>query len=802
MPSRQAFSYSVPAGMHPAVGQMVTVPFGSRTLQGIVMELTERPNYPETRNVIGLVGDGPLISPERIVLAAWLAERYLAPLFDCVALMLPAGSRRRPLTFYALKDANIEANTLDETQAHLAAYVKQKSHVEQREIAAAFGRRSLAVAEQLVRRGLLSKTYGLDRPRAQPKEVQIARLLVGAEEALVKAEEMMTDGQRVGSRMLRTLAEKGGALALSALRAEMRVSAEDLHALENSGLVAIETSVVRRDPLQGRDYPRVQPPNLTKAQSSAYGKIAEAIETRRSATFLLHGVTGSGKTEVYLRALEKAIALGKRAIVLVPEISLTPQTVRRFAERFPGGVAVMHSGLSLGEQFDQWHGIAEGRYDVVIGARSTVFAPQPDLGLIVVDEEHEWTYKQQDPAPRYHTRLAAEKLAQLTGAALVLGSATPSLESYQAALAGRYALLQLPERVIAGRGSDTHRTTTSLPGVRVVNMADELKDGHYDAFSRPLIEGLKRTLAAGQQAILFVNRRGSASFVQCTRCGFVPRCTSCSVSLTLHAEDESLVCHSCNRKRKALTNCPQCGETNLRQQGLGTQGVEQEMRRLFPQARTLRWDRDATRTKDAHERILQSFVAHEADVLIGTQMVAKGLDIRRITMVGVVAADMNLYLPDFNSAERTFQLLSQVAGRAGRGSTRGEVVVQTFTPVHYAIQAAAKHDYQTFYRMETALRRACGYPPFGRLARLLYAHTNPNHAEKEAGRIAKLLRQSLTEQRLSRLHVLGPTPAYVPKVRGRYRWQIIIKGGQPNELLAPVTLPEGWVVDIDPVSLL
>jgi primosomal protein N' (replication factor Y) len=521
------------------------------------------------------------------------------------------------------------------------------------------------------------------------------------------------------------------------------------------------------------------------------------------ANFLLHGVTGSGKTEVYLQALAKAVSLGRRAIVLVPEIALTPQTVRRFAERFPSRVAVMHSGLSLGEQYDEWHAIAEGRYDVVIGARSAIFAPQPDLGLIVIDEEHEWTYKQQDPAPRYNARLVAERLAELSNAVLILGSATPSIDTYYQAVKGRYRLLTLSERIqISNNGHRRVSATTALPEVKIVSMREELKSGNYGIFSTALLQALGKTLEAREQAILFVNRRGSASFIQCQACGFVPRCTSCAVSLTYHAVEQALICHYCHRRRAVPSSCPQCRGVRIRQQGIGTQRLEEEVHRLFPQARVLRWDRDVTRGRHAHERILDSFLSHEADVLIGTQMVAKGLDIPLVTLVGVVAADINLYLPDYNSAERTYQLLSQVAGRAGRGEWAGRVIVQTYSPKHYAIEAAAEYDYQGFYRTETALRRACGYPPYGELARLIFAHTNEAKARQEAERVAHGLRQDLLRRGLPNLQVLGPTPAFVSRLRGRYRWQIVLKGREPSLLLESLSLPEGWTVDIDPVSLL
>ncbi len=420
---------------------------------------------------------------------------------------------------------------------------------------------------------------------------------------------------------------------------------------------------MERDPLAGHHYPHRPPPVLTPEQQGVYGAIEEALEAsargdgastgsaRGGAAFLLHGVTGSGKTEVYLKALEKTVALGRRGIVLVPEIALTPQTVRRFAERFPGQVAVIHSGLSEGQLFDQWQGIRQGRYAVVVGSRSALFAPQPDLGLIIIDEEHEWTYKQEQ-SPRYHAREAARMLAELTGAVLLLGSATPDVCTYQQALGGQYRLLTLRQRVrpqVAAGGSVTLATSEAMPSVEVVDLREELMAGNRSIFSRALAQEVRAVLSAGEQAILFLNRRGAASFAQCRDCGYVPHCSSCAVSLTYHRQQDRLVCHQCNRGRRMPAVCPQCRSRRLRLVGIGVERVEEEAIKTFPGARLLRWDRDVTRGRGAHERILARFLAREADILIGTQMVAKGLDMPAVTLVGVVSADVSLHLPDFRA---------------------------------------------------------------------------------------------------------------------------------------------------------
>jgi primosomal protein N' (replication factor Y) len=810
-PHRRTFTYSLPNGLSVAVGQAVYVPFGSRTLQGVVLEVTDEPRFPETRDIIAAV-DRPLLSPERAALARWISEHYLAPIFDCVALMLPPGFRRKPLTLLRplVSPEDIAALELTPRQRQVLEALAGSRETEAEELRQELRLRGLgAVIEQLADRGLIERTYELGPPKVRAKVVPHVRLLVESEAAgeLLDA----ASGRRVRARRepmvaaLNALAEEGS-LPLAKLRAQTSISPAALRELVERGLVAIEDVEVERDPLAALEVSPRGPPPLTSAQEGAYREIASALERQNgqaAPVFLLYGVTGSGKTEVYLQALERTVALGCRAIVLVPEISLTPQTVRRFAERFPGQVAVVHSALSLGEQFDQWRRIRDGHYAVVVGARSAIFAPQPDLGLIVVDEEHEWTYKQQEPDPRYHARAVAEKLAELTGAALVLGSATPDLESYHRARAGRYRLLELPERVQpVGEGADRSCVVRPLPQVEVVDLRQELKAGNRSIFSRSLERAVAEALAAGEQVILFLNRRGAASFVQCRDCGHVPTCSSCAVSLTYHAAEQRLICHHCHRSRPLPQRCPQCESPRIRFLGIGTEKVEEEAGRAFPGARLLRWDRDVTRRRGAHERILARFLAHDADILIGTQMIAKGLDMPAVTLVGVISADVGLNLPDYRSGERTFQLLEQVAGRAGRGPRGGRVIIQTYTPHHYAIEAAARHDYDAFYEHEVGLRQRLGYPPFGRLARLVFAHTNAGHAQEQALRMAATLRRERDVRGIPGLDVLGPAPALVPRVRGRYRWQITLRGGDPAELLGELSFPQGWTVDIDPVSLL
>jgi primosomal protein N' (replication factor Y) (superfamily II helicase) len=829
LPHRQTFSYAVPPELTLEAGDAVFVPFGRRFLQGIVMDVTDVPFFPDPKPVDARMPaaagnpDVPIIDPERVALTRWLADYYLAPLFASVALALPPGFERRPLTFYEslLSSDEIEGQRMPPRQRAVLEYIAAAAgRVEARQIERDVKEKAVATAlTQLAQRGLVRRTYGLARPSVRARTSHYVELVATQEVADAAADDFAAKRQTRLAKALHLLIDEGPVLPASELRLRTGAGIPDLRPLAEADLIEVRNETVERDPLAGRNYEPRQAPELTPEQHAAYETIEAAMDAGRAESFLLHGVTGSGKTEVYLAALDHALAMGKRGIVLVPEIALTPQTVRRFAERFPGRVAVLHSGLSQGELFDQWHGIREGRYTVVVGSRSAIFAPQPDLGLIVIDEEHEWTYKQQDPAPRYHAREVAAKLAELTEAVLVMGSATPDAVTYQHALWGRHTLLELKERVrpVRDDAGATLRVITSpvLPPVDVVDMRDELKSGNRSIFSRSLQLGLHQALEKDEQAILFLNRRGSAGFLQCRDCGFVPQCPACAIAMGFHrrrtqgsaGDVERLVCHQCNRSRRPFEKCPMCGGLRLRPMGLGVEAVEEAVQEMFPHARTLRWDRDVTAGRHAHEEILSSFVEARADVLVGTQMVAKGLDLPAVTIVGVISADVGLHIPDFRSAERTFQLLTQVAGRAGRTSTGedgpqpGRVVVQTYTPDNYAIVAAAQHDYATFFEQEVALRREQAYPPFVRLARLVYSHTGAEYAMQQAERMARQLRADIATKGLPGFEVMGPAPPHVPKWHGRFRYQLSVRAPDPTELLRDVALPEGWTLDIDPATL-
>ena len=807
----RTFSYSIPSHLQVQVGHAVQVPFGPRQLPGFVFELTDLPGYHETREIARAIDSRPWLSPVQVELARWISSTYHSSLYSAASLMVPPGFRQRVLATYAPAERPSEKSleSLDARQQEMLGYVRGRGQADQNELERQFGKRAATVAiGQLVRKRLLVRSWEWLRPRVQPKFASAVRLAVDRAMALEEAGRLSRSRAKKQGALLSAIAEAGpSGIALSELRDRFGPPRPALATLEKHGLVAVQKERIERDPLAQREFPPNPPPQMTPHQELAWRQISQALEAtkdtklREPAIFLLLGVTGSGKTELYLKALEKVVSQGRRGIVLVPEIALTPQTIERFSGRFPGRVAVLHSRLSPGEHFDEWWRVREGEFDVVIGSRGAIFAPQPELGLIVLDEEHEWTYKQQESQPYYHAREVAIKLAELTGATLVLGSATPQIESYYRTGVGAYRLLELPERV-RSVGDDGRSRLGSLPVALLVDMREELKSGNRSVFSRALHIGIASALKAGEQIILFLNRRGAATFVQCRDCGHVVRCRRCDSTMTYHAGRPRLQCHLCSAQAVPPLHCPECWSPHIRYMGLGTERLEQEVAGAFPEATTLRWDRDVTQGRGAHEKILGQFQRHEADILIGTQMIAKGLHLPKVTLVGVVNADIGLYTPDFRSGERAFQVLCQVAGRSGRGAAGGRVILQTYSPGNYAIAAAVTQDYKSFYEQEIHRRMEAALPPFSRLARLLYQHTNALVARREAERMHRALKEELERWGFPETRLIGPAPAPFERIRGRYRWQIIIQGPDPPQLLQQLPIPEGWQVDVDPAQLL
>ncbi len=890
-PTNLTFSYSVPEGRSIVAGEVVHVPWGVRTLQGVVVDLMDTPGYDrdEVRPLEPPIDAAPCIPADRLALAAWVQEYYLAPPWESHALFLPPGSGERPRTAVSRgAGQGGTASVLSERQqVILDALTETPVDTEElRETLApkVTARGFDAALAVLIRRGLADRHYTLAPARARPRVIEVVRLAVPAKQARDFADAI--EGRRASRRVraLRFVVERGGrasfmqaakeargAPAVETLiaegvlervgerqdevqlllgeaqvarlirqlsRGQMEVAAagilERLADVADTGatpevplrglpaevggdvrsalghlavarLVRVVEVLDRRDPLRHMtDLVHRPPVELIAEQREASAAIRAAIDRADGSGLLLHGVTGSGKTEVYLDALRHAVEQGHRGIVLVPEIALTPQTVRRFAERFPGKVGVLHSGLSLGEAYDEWHRIARGEYDVVIGSRSAVFAPQPDLGLVIIDEAHEWTYKQHDPQPRYDARTVAAELGRQTGAAIVYGTATPDAERWLAASQGRLERVDLPRRIRSAMqpdGSLQQFPSNEMPEVQIVDMRDPKA-----LFSPRMIEGIGESLDRDEQVILFLNRRGRAGFLLCSR-GHSPHCPSCDVAMSQHDLQKAdgsverggrLICHQCGRSRSAPRRCLEtgCGRP-LSAMRAGTQQVESEVRRHYPTARVVRWDSDTARNADQHAAILRQFQRREADVMVGTQMVAKGLDLPMVTFVGVVLADYSLHTPDFRAAERTFQLLVQVAGRAGRAERPGRVVIQTMRPEDPAILAAAAGDIDRFYDEELARRAGLGDPPFQRLVRLLFSHESRQYVGDEAQRVAGELR-TLAAGRPG-VDILGPTPPQVSRIRGRHRWAIIVRGEDPTALVRELDLPLGWAIDVDPL---
>ncbi|MFC1978806.1 primosomal protein N' [Chloroflexota bacterium] len=792
----RTFSYAIPQGLELESGHAVWVPFGPRLVQGIVFSVTETPLFEDTKPIDKLISPYPLLKPYQIELAQWIGDYYLAPYFYTASLMLPLGFERKLLTYFNIdsKTIDIHAKSSTDQQKSIIELIGQKGRIELKELNRALGKRRVENDLRfLLNKGLIRREYEIAQPKVGPKYQEYIKLDISIKDVVELIKTVRSDKQKF---LLTHLTEATKPVPATVARRDF--STKSVRSLLKKGVISIEKVKVHRDPLAHYSFQTAMPPILTPAQETIWQQLKASIdntdETGKN-VFLLHGVTGSGKTEIYLRALEEVVAKGKRGIVLVPEISLTPQTITRFASRFPDRVAVLHSKLSAGERYDEWYRIKEGLFDVVVGSRGAIFASQPDLGLIVIDEEHEWTYKQQEQSPRYHSSDVAVKLSEMTGATVILGSATPDVGSYYRAKNGTYHLLELPERIAKEERKE-------LPKVELIDMRDELKKGNRSIFSRSLSESISETLAAKEQVILFLNRRGTASFVQCRDCGHVISCHRCQVAMTYHSAEQGLICHQCNYRTPTPNLCPSCKSRRIKFLGVGTQKVAEEVTKWFKTARILRWDRDVTKGKRSHEEILDKFLAHQADILIGTQMVAKGLDMPLVTLVGVISADIALHLPDFRAGERTFQILTQVAGRAGRDIQRGKVVIQTYNPNHYAIAAASKQDYNNFYSKEISYRRQLNNPPFSKLALLLYTHTNAERCQQEAKRLFELLTHEINTWGLANTSLIGPSPSFIERLRGRYRWQIVIRSQNPLELLSKVAVPNGWSVDIDPVSLL
>ena len=807
----KCYDYLIPDRLEARVvpGSRVLVPFGARNVEGFVVSRSAEPAVDSVREIIDCVTDAPGVPRELLQVAEWMADTYVCLLIEALRAMVPSGTRVESSVIVRLVGSEDDARRakIDAAARRVLNYLAECGGSAARdEIAAALEVTTVSRhVAALARAGLVEVDTEWERPKVRARRVrafQVAQsagdpgalALRLAESSPAQAAIMRvfasdlpravdggfdeTDTGRVGA----DADADAGVQAIPAIpRGELLkragCSGSALDALVRAGLLCPTEVIASRSPMEAWSTSRAPvpapAPELTIDQERAVERVTARIDSG-GGVVVLHGVTSSGKTEVYLRAFEHALARGRRGILLVPDIALTPQMVDRVVARFgPERVAVLHSALGAGERLDEWERARRGQVDIVVGARSAVFAPVPSLGLIVVDEEHDGSYKQ-DESPRYHARDVAVFRAERVDATVVLGSATPSLETYSRIESGEYEVIELPRRI----------DDRPMPDVAVVDMRSELKAGNRTIFSRLLRARIEQTLDREQQVILFMNRRGFSTFVLCRECGHVMTCPHCDVSLTLHGSGSrrsELVCHYCNHTERAPDVCPSCGGTHIRYFGAGTERIEDEVKKSFPEARVARMDVDTTRRKGAHRAILGAFRAGHTDILVGTQMIAKGLDFPNVTLVGVVSADTALNLPDFRAAERTYQLISQVAGRSGRGDAPGTVVVQTYSPEHYSIVAAASHDYRAFYEAEIASRREAGYPPARQMARILLRGIDESATARYAGVIARACRE-LGCVSDGTVEVLGPAPAPIPRIAGKYRWHLLLLSGNPKAL--------------------
>lgn len=749
--TNKIFDYLIPAHLDGSLeaGMRVTVPFGPRMIMGYVLAIEPNSVRDQLKPIKDIMDLTPVLTEELIELGKWMAEHTMSFYISAFQAMLPQALRAG---YQKILHRLTTVELIEELEAIFAGrdYINFEEFVDQNG--------SLAKLKQAVADGDIEIIQQV-KSKATYKTVTMIRCIASKQELddyLAGLSIRAVKQQAV----IKYFMENQEPIQLKQLLSNVQVSRQTLNPLITDEIIETFQAEAYRNPYQDQTIHRTEPLQLKPQQHQALEQISKALDAEQHDVFLLHGVTGSGKTEVYLQAIAQALTLGKEAIVLVPEIALTPQMVERFKGRFGSKVAVMHSALSKGERFDEWRKIQRKEVQVVVGARSAIFAPFENIGLIIIDEEHESSYKQEDH-PRYHVKDVAIKRAETHRCPVILGSATPTLESFARATKGVYQLLAMPNRM----------NDSSMPQIDIVDMREELHAGNRTMFSRQLKEAIEQRLIKKEQIVLFLNRRGYSTFVMCRDCGHVIQCPHCDISLTYHRHQNKLKCHYCHHQEDMPTVCPNCESSTIRYFGTGTQKVEETLNQLIPEARVIRMDVDTTRKKGSHEQLLKKFARKEADILLGTQMIAKGLDFPEVTLVGVLAADSLLNLPDFRAAEKTFQLLTQVSGRAGRHQLEGEVIVQTYTPDHYSIEMAKNYNYQGFFEKEMALRRAYQYPPYYYITLITVSHPNPNQALDVTRTISQLLIKYLSKQ----ARVLGPTPSPLERIKNRYRYQCMIK---------------------------
>ena len=773
LPLDQTFTYAVD-GDPLRTGTRVLVPFQRQERVGFVVGHGGEEGVKRIRTVLSVMDPEPSVSESQLRLARWMADYYVTSLGLTLKTMLPSVLSDTSRDVVTLHDG--PRGKLSPREARLVEALTPGAAQSLRAI-----KRSLRMGSiwpeirNLAAAGVVSVETLPPRPPPLKTErvVRVARWIDDIEDLNV-----LVGRARRQADAYQALAGSGGTVELAHLTGQAGFSRGVIRGLEEKGLAFVEDREVERDPFAGIPTGEDQAHTPTDRQNDVIRTLTSAFDAGPSEPFLLHGVTGSGKTLVYIELLKHVLAQGRGAIVLVPEISLTPQTVARFRARFGDQVAVLHSALSDGERFDAWRQLRSSRRRIAVGARSALFAPVSDLGVIVVDEEHDGSYKQSE-SPRYQARDMAVVRSAQEGALCVLGSATPALESWHNVERGKFRLVSLPDRVGGG----------TLPPVRLIDLREARKQSNEKSGARseaglvltaPLVEAMRDRLRRGEQTILLLNRRGYSSFVQCRECGDVEICPACSISLTYHRGKSRLVCHHCRHEQPAPERCPRCGSTDLSFRGLGTEQVERVVAETFPEARLARMDVDTTSGKWSHHEILGRVERGEVDILLGTQMIAKGLDFPSVTLVGVVNADVGMHLPDFRATERTFQLLSQVAGRAGRGKLGGDVLIQTALPEHYAIQAALAHDYVAFANRELNERKHPAYPPMVRLVNVIVSSPIPEDAAGNAQAAARWVRAHVVSG--VSVDLIGPAPSPIERLHGRWRWHFLLRSGSVRAL--------------------
>ena len=808
IPLRQTFTYRLPAGLRESVklGARLLVPFGKRQITGYAValhvSLSEELEIEESalKDVAELIDAEPLITEEILKLTQWTADYYASSWGEVLKASLPAGINQTSEQIVSItangRDELIKITSSLNVKTQILKYLHDNGETAARELAKNFG---TAAAQRHVRE-LIAKNWATAFHRtltaqAKPKRRKAVKLL---------PPEFHTEGKQLSDAqqiIIETLLAANGEMIFTELLETADVGASSITTLAKRGIVEVIVQEVLRDPLKGANIPELLNLQLTVEQTKVLIEVEDALEAAEYKAFLLHGVTGSGKTEIYIRAMRNALDREKSSLMLVPEIALTPIFSRRLRAVFGDEVAILHSNLSTGERFDEWRRIRRGAARIVIGTRSAVFAPLQNVGLIIVDEEHDGSYRQHE-MPFYNGRDAAIVRAHHANAVIILGSATPALETFHNAQTGKYALLTLPNRV----------GNRPLATAEIVDMREVFKvQGKDNAiFSGELITAIEETHERGEQSIILLNRRGYSSFVLCRACGESIKCGNCDITLTFHKREGKLVCHYCNHREKSPRSCPECQSQHIYFVGEGTEQIEDILQRKFSNLRIARVDRDTTGRRKEMERILETFSAGEIDMLVGTQMIAKGHDFHNVTLVGVISVDAGLALPDFRSAERTFQLLTQVAGRAGRGDLPGRVIIQTYYPEHYVLKHARAQDYAGFYAEEIAFRRKLGYPPFAALASILIKHPNHDYAFDNAQILKDCLKNADTEKMC---RILGVAPAPLSRLKGEYRLQILIKARSRAKLrqVLDFAIHEAQEkfcdlkivsVEIDPISLL